>query len=305
MKTNEHYACRSEFGGMESGLDADSHPAIGTTSFKMHNGTLEAYARYFGLYLDAYSEEGIDVSAVHVQNEPVAAQVFPSCIWRPEDLALFIGKYQGPAFYRDGRKTEIWYGTLNVADPMYAFACLGNPECAEHVKGIGFQWAGKDAISSVQQMLPTMPLMQTETECGVGTNDWSAAEHTWGLFKRYILNGVCSYQMWNMVLDETGFSTWKWKQNALITVDQKSGEVRYNPEFYLVQHLSRYVQVGAVRVGALHEDENVIAFKNPDGKIVLLSCNTKDEEQELSVDLGEAGTLSVTLKPHSFNTFVI
>ncbi len=304
MKTNGHYACRSGFGGMESGLDKDAQPAIGTTSFRMHNGTLEAYACYFGKYLDAYEKEGIQVSAVHVQNEPVAAQVFPSCIWRAEDLALFIGNYLGPAFYRDGRSTEIWYGTLNVADPAYAFACLADSNCAEYVKGIGFQWAGKEAITSVHQMLPTLPLMQTETECGVGSNDWDAAEHTWELLKRYLLNGVCSYQMWNMVLDETGFSTWKWKQNALITVDQRSGEIRYNPEFYLIQHLSRFVKLGAVRIANLREEDDLIAFKNPGGEIVLLACNTSQAERELKVAVDSAGELRATLKPHSFNTFI-
>ncbi len=39
---------------------------------------LDAYARYFLKFVQAYRAEGINVTQVHVQNEPVADQKFPS-----------------------------------------------------------------------------------------------------------------------------------------------------------------------------------------------------------------------------------
>jgi len=45
--------------------------------------------------------------AVHVQNEPNSCQNFPSCIWTPEALATFIGKYLGPEFEKVGLNTEM------------------------------------------------------------------------------------------------------------------------------------------------------------------------------------------------------
>lgn len=32
--------------------------------------------------------------------------------------------------------------------------------------------------------------MQTETECGDGSNDWAAAEHTFALMRHYFNNGA-------------------------------------------------------------------------------------------------------------------
>jgi len=190
MKTGGHYACRSEFLGMRSGLRPENQPALGTTSFKMHHGTLAAYAASFSRYLDAYAAEGVNISAIHGQNEPVAAQVFPSCTWRAQDFAHFIGHYVGPAFAREQRKTEIWFGTINSGDLGYLLGVLGDPVAAPFIQGMGLQWAGKDAIAALHQKLPTLPIMQTETECGDGSNDWAAALHTWSLIKQYLTNGA-------------------------------------------------------------------------------------------------------------------
>jgi len=56
--------------------------------------------------------------------------------------------------------------------------------------------------------------MQTETECGNGSNNWAAARHTWDLIKHYFENGASAYMYWNMVLDETGSSRWGWLRVA-------------------------------------------------------------------------------------------
>jgi len=68
----------------------------------------------------------------------------------------------------------------------------------------------------------------SETECNGGGNSWTDAQRLYGLMKRYIENGAGSYFAWNMVLDDTGMSTWKWRQDALITVNQGTGKVTFN-----------------------------------------------------------------------------
>ena len=40
-----------------------------------------------------------------------------------------------------------------------------------------------------------------------------------------------------MALDEIGSSTWNWRQNALITVNQQSKEVTYTPEYYVLKQI--------------------------------------------------------------------
>src|SRR5690625_3864829 len=56
---------------------------------------LEAYALYFVKFIQAYEKEGIKIDQIHVQNEVVADQKFPSCVWTGEQLREFIAKYLG------------------------------------------------------------------------------------------------------------------------------------------------------------------------------------------------------------------
>ena len=71
---------------------------------------------------------------------------------------------------------------------------------ARYVRGIGLQWEGKDIVGEIHDKYPEMQLMQTENECGSGTFDWAAAEHTFDLIKTYLDGGVNMYMYFNMVL---------------------------------------------------------------------------------------------------------
>jgi glucosylceramidase len=77
---------------------------------------LAAYALYFARFVEAYAQEGIHVDQIHPQNEPVADQKFPSCLWTGRQYAEFIGKYLGPLFAQRGLDTEIFLGTINAPD---------------------------------------------------------------------------------------------------------------------------------------------------------------------------------------------
>lgn len=65
---------------------------------RMEEKVLDAYARYFVKFVEAYKEENIPVSMVHIQNEPMADQKFPSCLWHGSDMRDFIKGYLGPQF---------------------------------------------------------------------------------------------------------------------------------------------------------------------------------------------------------------
>ena len=68
----------------------------GKTSFNMKPEYLDAYARYFGKFVDAYRAEGVNIQMVMPQNEPNSAQPYPSCCWLSRDLNIFVGQYLGP-----------------------------------------------------------------------------------------------------------------------------------------------------------------------------------------------------------------
>lgn len=301
MKTNNHYACRPDVNNEMTPGQAGQE---GTTQFRMQPAYLNAYALYFTKYIQAYRNEGINITGIHVQNEMNSCQNFPSCIWTATDLGTFIGQYLGPAIRSNIQDAEIWYGTFERPSVEKIDTIMQNPVTSKYITGVSFQWAGKQAIPGVHAKYPDLKLMQSETECGNGSNDWKAAEYTFSLMKHYFDNGISVYSFWNSVLDENGKSMWGWKQNSMITVDSKSRDVRYNPEYYLLKHFSYYIQPGARKLKTEGNDKEMLAFLNPDDSIVIVAENKDELARAFSIKIGK-NMLNVTLEPHSFNTFKI
>jgi glucosylceramidase len=251
--------------------------------------------------VEAYTAQGIPIYAIHPQNELNSCQVFPSCIWRPEDIARFIGGYLGPQFETAGLNTSIFMGTIERPQLERVDTILQNAAAAKYIKGVGFQWAGKDAIPLVHKKYPEMLLWQTETECGDGSNDWKAARHTWDLMRHYFSNGANAYMYWNMVLDETGKSQWGWKQNSMISIDRKTGKVVYNPEFYLMKHLAACVSPGARYVPV--DNPNYLVFKDKEHTVFILS-NPLETENTITIRI-KSMDYTIPLPASSFNTLIL
>lgn len=279
---------------------------------------LEAYALYFVKFVQTYKQEGITIHQIHVQNEVVADQKFPSCKWTGDQLREFIGTYLGPAFEKHNIDAEIWLGTINAPEPWeelmkgttsdydeYAQKVLSDPSAYQYVKGVGYQWAGKYAIQRTVQSYPELKYMQTENECGNGENTWAYAQYIHNLYRHYFVNGANAYIYWNMVLKPKGRSTWGWEQNSMITVDPETEHTIYNPEYYVMKHFSHFVKPGAVRIETTGSwTGNSTAFLNPDGTKVVVIANPLKEIRELTIEQnGE--TYSFALEAESFNTIVI
>lgn len=270
-------------------------------TLRMEDRILKAYAQYFVKFIRAYEAENVKVEQIHVQNEPVSDQKFPSCVWTGEDLRVFIRDYIGPALKETG--TELWLGTMNTGSMDYVNTVLADEKARSYLTGVGLQWAGKAAIGLVEESYPELRLMQTESECGDGKNTWFYMEYVFALMRIYFKHGAERYTYWNLALQDGGMSTWGWRQNSLCTVDASSGELKYQPEFYLMKHVSHFVKEGARVLGVRgHWAANALAFENPDGSIVLVVNNDLDYDRKLGFTYGEA-SFDVEMKAHSLHTF--
>lgn len=304
MKHSKHYACKSNPKFNDLPIEFSSTEEL-VSRFIMEPAYLESYALYFSKFVQAYEAEGIDISAVHVQNEYNSAQNFPSCVWKPQDLGIFIADYLGPKFKSENIDSEIWLGTVERPQIERVSDILEYKNTKDYVKGVGFQWAGKGAIEAVHAKYPEMELMQTETECGDGSNDWKAAEYTFNLMKHYFENGANSYMYWNMVLDETGKSQWGWKQNSMISIDRATKAITYNPEFYLMKHLSAFVKPGSVKLATTGDTDNAIVFYNEaENEVVVLAYNNAEENSELKLNVNNQ-EINALLDAKSFNSIAI
>jgi glucosylceramidase len=276
---------------------------------------LEAYALYFVKFVQAYRDEGITIHQVHVQNEVVADQKFPSCVWTGEQLRDFIRDYLGPAFEKHGLDTEIWLGTINAPEPWdewekkkvqdhsaYAHTVLSDPEAYKYVKGVGYQWAGKYGIQRTVMSYPELSYMQTENECGDGENTWFYAKYVFTLYQHYFANGVNAYIYWNMALEPKGRSTWGWEQNAMITVDPHDKKALYNPEYYVMKHFANAVKPGSQRIGVKGQwTGNAVAFETTNGDRVMVVGNPFSESRTVRIANGDK-VYAFELQADSFNT---
>jgi len=217
----------------------------------------------------------------------------------------FIKDYLAPAFKSNNLNTEIWLGTLNNDDyDAWANAIFRDKDAKDNIKGIAFQWGGKDAVQRVQLSWPEVPIIQSENECNGGYNSWDDAVYIAHLLHHYILNGVSGYIYWNMILEPKGQSTWGWNQNSMITINNSTSVV-YNPEFYIMKHYSYFIFPGAVRLTLKGNwAGNAVAFKNLDASIVIVICNALTNQQNLHFSYNSY-KFTALLEPRSFNTFVL
>ena len=272
-------------------------------------------------FLEEYRKEGIKIDQLHVQNEPVADQKFPSCLWTGDELRVFIRDYLGPVLKKsDVADTELWLGTINAPGcdfkrmifdkwsyedyDYFANTVLSDDEAAKYIIGVSYQWGGKIAIQrTFESWWPKYRLMQTENECGFGDNTWDNALYNWTMLKHYISNGAESYLYWNLILPPMGVSTWSDPQNSMVTVD--NGKIIYNPDFYVMKHFSSAVRKGAVRLGLTGSFAgDTLIFRNPDGSYAVEMMNPFTEIRKVKLQLGN-DNYNFELRPRSINSMII
>ena len=305
MKRNGHYAmARSPVPSWpDNGLRPDQVGREGEDMFILEDAYLEAYALYFRRFVEAYAAEGLPISAVMPQNEFNSAQPFPSCCWTPKGLALFI-PHLGRQMQSVG--VDVVFGTLERGDDRLFEQVYADPAARPYIKGIAAQWAGRRAIPFIHHAHPDLKVFQSEQECGDGRNDWRFARFTFDLMKAFFQSGAEVYDYWNLAAPAGGVSTWGWPQNAFVNVDLKTGQTSINPDYHVFKQLSHFVAPGAVRLDTLsiNGTENLLAFKNPDGALVVALSNPGAKPQTVRI-AAKGQVFAAALPADSISTLVV
>ena len=266
---------------------------------------LQSYANMFCKFIDLYVEENIPIDMVMYQNEAYSYTPYPGCAWTAEGTIRFNRDYLAPTLKKNHPEVKLYLGTFNTNRQDYVQKIVNG--LSGTVEGLGFQWEGRENLDYMREHHPDLHLIQTESECGNGSMDWRAGEHTFYLLHEYIGRGCDEYFIWNFILCDNGRSSWGWRQNALVQVLSSNHTYRYTPEYYAVKHFSRFVEPGSTLLAFLpwskEKSTQAIAFQRPDGKHVVICGNTSDNSQTISYQVGKK-YLNITLNPHSFNTFV-
>lgn len=108
-----------------------------------------------------------------------------------------------------------------------------------------------------------------------------------------------------MILDETGMSSWGWKQDSMITIDTYEKKVKVNPQYWIARHFSQFVVPGSTRIGCKATGEmDGLAFRDPRGNIIAVVANQEKFSKQSWLKVGKKD-LSLNLSPMSINTIVI
>jgi glucosylceramidase len=254
-------------------------------TMKSDDATMRAFAAYLIDFVQAYAQLGINVDVISPQNEPGYTGNYPTCGWSPATYTTFVGQYLGPAIATAGLTTKVMLGTFNGGDgdATMVGTLMGDASARSYIGVLGYQWGMWRNIPRAKEY--GLPIWQTEHQCGnypwatpfdssLAPNDQPYAVESWGLVRDWIKRGITAYSVWNMVLDTTGTSidtTRIWPQNALLTVDPATSALNVTPTYYVFRHLSQFAAPGAKVVATSGGD--AVAFKNPDGSIVVVLFN--------------------------------
>ena len=295
----------------------------------------DVYALYFVKYIQAMKKEGIPIDAITVQNEPLNSKNTPSMTWFVSEQASFIRDHLGPALKKADLTTKIILFDHNCDRPDYPLALLSDPELAQYVDGSGFHHYGGDlgAMSMVHLARPDKNLYFTEQM--VTEKPGSSTINITAPVKRLIIGATRNWSrnviLWNLAADplndpHTDNGGCSMCQGA-VTID--GDRVVRNIAFYTVVHASKFVRPGSVRIAStdtgdnsvsLTEDEERqglmratmientqvlpnVAFKNPEGKIVLIVANDTWSVNSFKIQY-EGKFARIQLNPGAVGTYV-
>jgi glucosylceramidase len=287
---------------------------------KLKPGYYQAWANYFARFIKAYEKEGIPVWGLTIQNEPMATQIWESCIFTAEEERDFLKKYLGPTLQKEGLGDKKIIAWDHNRDLIYqrASTLLSDPEAAKYAWGIGFHWyedwSGADQVfqnvGKVAESFPDKNLLFTEGCNGPfkmeNINNWKLGERYGRSMINDFNNGTVGWTDWNVLLDEIGGPNHvKNYCFAPIHADTRSGRLIYTNAFYYIGHFSKFIRPGAKRIisSASRSPLLTTAFKNEDGKIAVVVMNTGDKEMPFHLWVGGKAA-PVKCLPHSIMTVV-
>ena len=274
----------------------------------MNRKYLDAYARYFVKFLQAYAAEGVPIQAVTSQNEVDTDQngAMPACVWAQEAEIDFVGDYLGPKLENAKLPIKIWLLDHNYSLWGRAICELEDDDVRKYASGIAWHcYSGMaDMISKAHDAYPDAEMHFTE---GGGNLDEPHYLDNWAKWSAVLsgaLRNWCrSLTVWNLTLDESGKpNIGPYPCAGLVTIHSQTKELTRIGLYWALAHYSRAIKRGARRIDSQTQAANLdhVAVENPGGQKVLVLTNPGPAR---SVQLEVAGSRAVVpLRENSVST---
>jgi glucosylceramidase len=262
-----------------------SAPAWMKTNNSLAGGSLTtqweaAFARYLAKFVQAYDAAGLPIDMLMVQNEPLHTSNYPTMFMSAGQQINLIKNHVGPLFAAEGIATKLLAYDHNWDNPSYPIEVLNDPDARQYLAGSAFHaYAGNvSAQTTVHNAHPDKAIYFTEITGG----DWATnfADNLVWSFQNIIIGNMRNWGQtalfWNLALDQNNNPHLNGCSNCrgVVTINNTTGDVTFNEEFYTLGHLTKVVQPGAHRISSTANSTlNTVAFVNPDGSRVLVALN--------------------------------
>ena len=267
------------------------------------------YSKYFAKYVLAMKAEGITITAVTPQNEPLHDENNPSLKMEAAQEADFIKNHLGPAFQTAAITTKIIVYDHNADKPDYPLAILNDPAANVFIDGSAFHLYAGDisALSEVHNAHADKNVYFTEQyTASTGQFGGDLQWHVKNLVIGAPRNWSRTVFEWNLANDVNfgphttgGCTTCK----GALTINGSA--VKRNVAYYIIAHISKFVPAGSIRVSSnITGSLQNVAFKTLSGQKILVVLNESATASMFKISFN-GKSAPVTLPAGAVGTFVV
>ncbi|MCB9245049.1 MAG: glycoside hydrolase family 30 protein [Flavobacteriales bacterium] len=258
-----------------------------------------SWARFFTRYALEMKQEGIDIWAFTVENEPLGNDShWESMHYTPEETADFVVRYLAPELKQAGVSSKILVYDQNRDEELIKWSeiLLKDSAVRSAIYGTAVHWYSNttnwmpENLDHVKSLGPEKHILHTEGCVDAEVPKWKddawywkkeatdwgwdwAPEHLKKDHPKYVpvyryardiigcLNShVEGWVDWNMILDRQGGPNHaKNWCTAPVIVDTASNEAYFTPLYYIMAHFSKFIEPGAQRVGIEQSSDRLMS----------------------------------------------
>ena len=255
------------------------------------------WAEYICRYIREFQNRGFEVQRISIQNEPKAVQTWDSCLFTAEEEKSFLRDFLYPAMKSHGfENIEVFIWDHNKERIYERVRDTVDEETREMVSGAAFHWYSGDhfeGLELVRRLYPELKLIMSESCLEYSIFDEKNIESVTNKLCHEIIgdlnHGMCAFYDWNLLLDEKGGPNHvgNYCHAPFFDVEKKKLLPQKTQEQY--EMFSHFICPGSVRVQTTKFTEQIdtVAYRTPDGRIVLILLNKGKELEAVNIRLGK------------------
>jgi glucosylceramidase len=251
------------------------------------------HANYHVKSIQAYESQGLHVNYVTLNNEPTCCKSinYPSVLLiTSEDMASMLKNYWFPAFKAKHITAKILlldfnWNSASLAEPLLKDEAI---RTSPFVGGVAWHGYGGD-VAAQSQFHDRYGVDQFFTERSGFSGGNRQQKQDMVDMVGIIRNWGKTFVKWPVAVDENngpnrgGCDTCR----GLVTVhtrDARAGQVDYTIEYYTMGQLTKFVPNGSYRIDSTDNPDILnVAFKDPNGSLVLIAYNNTARAQNFKV----------------------